>query len=58
MFNRKIFQYINRRKSPNNSEIELSSAIQKFINDGNKVSFSTLEGKYYDCVINWDILKP
>ena len=49
VFNRKIFQYINRRKSPNNSEIELSSAIQKFINNGNKVSFSTLEGKYYDC---------
>jgi len=49
VFNSEIFKYIEKRGSPKNGEIELSSAIQKFIKKGNIVSFSTLKGEYYDC---------
>tara|TARA_B100000575_G_scaffold290491_1_gene294292 strand:- start:4307 stop:5179 length:873 start_codon:yes stop_codon:yes gene_type:complete len=49
VFNSEIFKYIEKRRSSKNGEIELSSAIQKLINKGNIVSFSTLNGKYYDC---------
>ncbi len=49
IFDNRIFKYISTLKSSKSGEIELTNAIQNYIDDNNEVSFSNLHGKWYDC---------
>ena len=49
IFDNRIFKYISNIKSSKSGEIELTNAIQNYIDDNNEVSFSNLQGKWYDC---------
>ena len=49
IFTNNFIDYISKEKNKVSNEIELTDAIQKFINDSNEILFSNLEGKFYDC---------
>ena len=49
IFTNNFMDYISKEKNKVSNEIELTDAIQKFINDSNEILFSNLEGKFYDC---------
>ncbi len=49
IFDNSIFKFISPLKPSKNGEIELTDAIQNYIDDGNEVSFSHLQGKWYNC---------
>ena len=49
IFTNNFINYISKEKNKVSNEIELTDAIQKFINDSNEILFSNLEGKFYDC---------
>ena len=49
IFTNNFIDYISKEKNKVSNEIELTDAIQKFINNSNEILFSNLEGKFYDC---------
>lgn len=49
IFENDFFNYLLKNKRSKTGEFELTSAIQKFIDDGNIVFFRELLGDYYDC---------
>ncbi len=49
IFHNDIFKFLSKLKVSKKGEIELTEAIQNYINDKNIVSFSSLQGKFYDC---------
>jgi len=49
VFDNSFFSYLQKNKTSNSGEFELSSAIQNFILDKNDVLFRKLIGNYYDC---------
>tara|TARA_B100001989_G_scaffold243677_1_gene211632 strand:+ start:1382 stop:2233 length:852 start_codon:yes stop_codon:yes gene_type:complete len=49
IFTPEIFNFISRANNLLKKEIELTDAIQKFINNDNLVQAHVMEGKYFDC---------
>tara|TARA_A100001011_G_scaffold16199_1_gene16777 strand:- start:3955 stop:4812 length:858 start_codon:yes stop_codon:yes gene_type:complete len=49
VFTNNFINYISKEKNKISDEIELTDAIQRFINDSNEILFSNLKGKFYDC---------
>ncbi len=49
IFTNNFINYISKEKNKVSNEIELTDAIQRFINDSNEILFSYLKGKFYDC---------
>ena len=49
IFKNNLFRYLSNLKPSKSGELELTDAIQKYIEDGNSIFYSNLEGKFYDC---------
>ncbi|MDC3045353.1 UTP--glucose-1-phosphate uridylyltransferase [Gammaproteobacteria bacterium] len=49
IFTNNFINYISKEKNKVSNEIELSDAIQRFINDSNEILFTNLNGRFYDC---------
>jgi UTP--glucose-1-phosphate uridylyltransferase len=49
IFTNNFFNYISKEKNKVSNEIELTDAIQRFIDDSNEVLYSNLIGNFYDC---------
>ncbi len=49
VFKSDIFKYIDKKQKSKNTEIDFSSAIQKYIKSGNRISYTILKDKYFDC---------
>ena len=49
IFTNNFVNYISKEKNKVSNEVELTDAIQGFINDSNEITFSNLKGKFYDC---------
>jgi UTP--glucose-1-phosphate uridylyltransferase len=49
IFNNNLFKYLSNLKPSKSGELELTDAIQKYIEDSQPIFYSHLEGKFYDC---------
>ena len=49
VFSNRIFDYLSKLKKIKNKELELTQALQDYLDDNNELHFSNLEGSFYDC---------
>ena len=49
VFANRIFDYLSKLKKIKNKELELTQALQDYLDDKNELHFSNLEGSFYDC---------
>ena len=49
IFNKNLFKYLSNLKESRAGELELTDAIQRYIEDKQPIFYSQLEGKFYDC---------
>ena len=49
VFSNRIFDYLSKLKKIKNKELELTQALQDYLDDKNELHFSNLEGSFYDC---------
>ncbi len=49
IFSNNIFDYLSKLKKIKNNELELTQALQDYLDDENELNFSNLEGSFYDC---------